>query len=77
MSDVTLYVAAGCPRCEDARRLLHDLGVQFREVDVATDPVALHRVTVYSGTPAVPAVDVGGEVLVGFDRERIEALVRG
>jgi len=75
MSRVTLYAIADCPRCEEARRLLRDLGVPFTEIDVTTDPVALHRIMVFSGTPALPAIDVDGKVVVGLDREGLGDLL--
>lgn len=77
MARVTLYAIAGCPRCEEARSLLRDLNVSFDEIDVTADPVALHRTMVFSGTPAIPAIDVDGKVVVGFNRESLQDLLDG
>ena len=75
MPRVTLYAVADCPRCEEARQLLRGLGVAFAEIDVRAEPLALHRAMVFSGTPALPAIDVDGVVVVGLDRERLEDLL--
>ncbi|HSK10903.1 MAG TPA: glutaredoxin domain-containing protein [Vicinamibacterales bacterium] len=75
MRQVTLYTAAGCARSEDVREVLRRLGVAFTEIDVGADPLALHRAILFSGESVLPAVDVDGEVVVGFDRERLEELL--
>jgi glutaredoxin len=75
MPRVTLYAIADCPRCEEVRQLLRTLDVPFTEIDVTADPLALHRTMVFSGTPALPAVDVDGRVVVGVDRESLEELL--
>ena len=44
---ITLYGRAGCHLCENARevisRVCHDLGEEFAEVDIDTDPVLVER----------------------------------
>ncbi len=35
---VTLYVRAGCPLCDTARRHLESLGLEFEEIDVDAEP---------------------------------------
>lgn len=77
MPSVTLYAVPECPRCEEVRQLLRERNVPFTEIDVRTDPVALHRTMVFSGAPALPAIDVDGRVVVGLDRESVEELLDG
>ena len=38
MTRVVLYTRAGCHLCDDAKRALDRIGVQYTEVDIATDP---------------------------------------
>lgn len=75
MRPVTLYAVAGCPHCEAARAYLAARDVEFLEVDVRQDPRALHRVMVYGGGPSVPVIEVGDEILVGFDPARLDELL--
>jgi len=76
MPNITLYAVPGCPRCAEARECLRSLGVSFVEVDVRQDPLAMHQMAVYAGGPTVPVIEVDGDVLVGFDRERLEDMVK-
>lgn len=75
MRQITLYATPDCPLCAKARDLLRSLGVPFTEVDIRRDPLALHQMTVFAGGPQVPVVEVDGDVLVGFDRERLEEML--
>ncbi|HOC18227.1 MAG TPA: glutaredoxin domain-containing protein [Vicinamibacterales bacterium] len=76
MPHVTLYAVPGCPRCEEVRQFLRGRGIAFDEIDVQTNPLAFHRTMIFSGTPAVPALDVDGRVVVGVDPEGLEELLR-
>ncbi len=48
----------------------------FRERDVAVDPAAAQEVVRRSGQRGVPVIIAGDEVIVGFDRPRLERLVQ-
>ncbi len=46
----------------------------FREVDVAADPMAARELVMRTGQTGVPVIVAGSEVIVGFDRTRLERL---
>ena len=46
----------------------------FRERDVAIDPAAAREVIQRTGQRGVPVIVAGDEVIVGFDRPRLERL---
>ncbi|MGC4079876.1 MAG: glutaredoxin family protein [Rubrivivax sp.] len=62
---VVLYTAADCPPCDNARGLLQQRGVPYRERSVVSDDDtrALERLT---GARTVPALTVGQQVLSGL-----------
>ncbi|BAL95701.1 glutaredoxin family protein [Rubrivivax gelatinosus] len=62
---VQLYTAADCPPCDNARALLLQRGVPYRERRIASDDdtLALERLT---GARTVPALTVGQQVLRGL-----------
>jgi glutaredoxin len=47
-------------------------GIKFKDVDVSRDPVAARDMVRRSGQQGVPVIDIGGRVVVGFDRVKIE-----
>ncbi len=62
---VTLYAAADCAPCDNARRLLRARGVPFveRQVTEEVDTEALERL---SSGRTVPTLTVGGQILRGY-----------
>jgi S1-C subfamily serine protease len=48
--------------------------VPFREVNVAADQMAARELVMRTGQTGVPVIIAGNEVIVGFDRPRLERL---
>lgn len=48
----------------------------YQAIDVTTDPNGLKDLVTKSGQRGVPVIDVDGEIVVGFDKERLEAILR-
>jgi S1-C subfamily serine protease len=60
-----------------AKEFLSQRGIPFTEKDVSRDPVAAQEMLRRSHQRGVPVITVGDDVIVGFDRPRIEqALAR-
>jgi S1-C subfamily serine protease len=51
------------------------MGVQFQEVDVSRDQAAAKEMVDLTGQMGVPVIIIEGEIIVGFDRARIQELV--
>lgn len=58
------------------KEFLSEHGVAFKDFNVAEDPQALESLVATTGRQATPVVVVGGEVVVGFDRGRLQRLLR-
>ena len=50
-------------------------GVDFTALDVAQDPEALADLRAATGRQATPVILVGDEVVIGFDRGRLQRLL--
>jgi glutaredoxin len=72
---ITLYSVPGCPHCAEARAWLCERGLAFSEVDVRVRGPVLHQALVHAGRPVVPVIEVGRQVLVGFDPERLAEII--
>ncbi len=64
MVDVIVYTTAVCPYCVNAKRLLSDKGIPFKEVRVDLDPALRQEVMAKSRQRTVPQIWIG-EVHVG------------
>jgi len=71
--EVKIYSTSACPYCKMAKEFLSKKGVPFTAYDVKSDKDALKEMKKISGGALrVPVILVCNEVMVGFDRSRLE-----
>lgn len=58
-----------------AKEFLSQKGVPFESKNVAEDPAAGAELLARTGRTSVPVIIVGDEVVVGFDRGRLQRLL--
>ena len=74
--EIKIYSTPTCPYCKMAKDYLTEKGVTFEEVDVATDAAGRDEMIKKSGQMGVPVIMVDGEVIIGFDKERLDGLLK-
>jgi len=72
---VVVYSGPGCPACGLVKNYLRRHGVSYREVDISRDPRAAEKIARRSGQMAVPQTDINGQLVVGFDRAKLNRLL--
>ncbi|MDY0018832.1 MAG: glutaredoxin domain-containing protein [Anaerolineae bacterium] len=72
---VVVFSTPTCSYCSVAKRYLRERGISFTEVDVSRDQRAAQDMVRRSGRQGVPQIDIGGRIVVGFDRARIDQLL--
>lgn len=72
---VRVFSTATCPYCVTLKEFLKANNVEFEDIDVSQDMEAQKDMVERSGQMGVPVVDIDGEMVVGFDRERISKLL--
>ena len=70
---VTVYSTPTCVYCVTLKKFLEEKGVEYKEIDVSADDAAAKEMVEKSGQMGVPVVDIDGEVIVGFDRDKISS----
>jgi glutaredoxin len=58
-----------------AKAFLDDRGATYEDLDVSADADARDEMIKKSGQMGVPVIDVDGEVIIGFDRQRLTDLL--
>jgi glutaredoxin-like protein NrdH len=76
MKDVTVYSTPLCAPCERLKRHLREKGVAFKVIDVMMDEEA-GAFLESRGIRTTPVISVDGELVIGFDRTRIDELLEG
>ena len=69
---VKVYSTPTCPFCIRVKQFLKDSAVSFEDIDVSTNHEAAQEMINRSGQMGVPVVDIEGELIVGFDKEKIK-----
>jgi len=59
--ELTVYTAAWCRDCRDAKRFLATHGIPFQEVDIETTPGAAETVLANVGKRAIPQFVIDGK----------------
>ena len=73
---ITIYSADWCAFCHATMGYLDKLGVKYTEKNVETDQSNAMEAVEKSGQMGIPVIDIDGMVIIGFDRPRIDALLR-
>jgi glutaredoxin len=78
--DVVVYKTDWCGVCKQLTAYLDRKGVKYVAKDIEKDPAAAAEMRAKAEkkgvkTGSVPIVDVRGELMVGFDRGRLEKLL--
>ncbi len=74
---VKLYGLPTCPICRRIKKYLEDEGIDYEYLDVSANHDIAKEMIVKSGQKTVPVVEIGGEIIIGFDKTKIEELLRG
>lgn len=73
--NVTVYTTPTCTWCTTLKTYLNENRIQYREVNVAADSGAAEAMVRKSGQQGVPQTEINGQMIVGFDRNRINQLL--
>ena len=71
---VTVYTTSTCPWCVRAKDFLRQKGVPFQEKNLEYDAIAAQELRRRTGQMGVPVITAGDEVIIGFDRPKLEKL---
>ena len=73
---IKIYSTPACPYCVTLKTFLTEHNVEFEDIDVSQDKKALDEMVKKSGQMGVPVADINGEIVVGFDKEKIKNLLK-
>ena len=68
---VKLFVTPACPYCFTLKEFLKEHSIKFEEIDVSKDEKAREEMIKKSGKMETPIVEINGQIVVGFNKEKI------
>ncbi len=72
---VTVYSTPTCPFCIQVKEYLSENKVEFTDVDVSSDQEKAQEMIHKSGQMGVPVVEIGEDLVIGFDKPKLEELL--
>ncbi|NQV89368.1 MAG: glutaredoxin family protein [Parcubacteria group bacterium] len=73
--NITVYSTPTCPFCKQTKAFLEENKVEFTDIDVSSDQEEAQKMIKLSGQMGVPVTDIDGEIVIGFDRDKISGLL--
>lgn len=75
MEKVKIYTTPSCVYCKMAKDFFKENNIVYEEFDVAEDAAKREEMIQKSGQLGVPVIEIGGELIIGFDKEKIRQLL--
>jgi glutaredoxin 3 len=72
---VLIFTTPSCSFCNQAKRYFRQKGVKFKDIDVSRDRAAARDMVRRSRQSGVPVIDIGGKIIIGFNRPQIDKLL--
>jgi glutaredoxin 3 len=73
---VKVYSTPTCIYCKTLKEYLTSKNIEFQEIDVSKDEKELQEMIKVSGQMGVPVVVIDEELIVGFDKTKIDSLLK-
>ncbi len=73
--EVNVYTTPTCAYCHMAKNFFDANKIRYTEFDVASDKEKADEMIKKSGQMGVPVIEIGDEIIVGFDKARISKIL--
>jgi len=73
--NIKIYTTPTCAYCFALKRFLQENNISFEEVDVASNDKAREEMLKKTNQLEVPVIEIDGEIVVGFNKEKIKELL--
>ena len=73
---VIVYSTPTCPYCSYAKAYFKQDNVSFEDIDVTKDRTKAQEMITKSGQMGVPVIDIDGNILVGFQPDAFDSLLK-
>lgn len=75
-TSVTIYSTPVCHFCQAAKEFFKENNIEYTEHDVATDAEKREEMIEMTGQMGVPVIQIGEDVVIGFDEEKVKELLK-
>ncbi len=73
-TEVLIYTTPWCVFCKHVEAYLDEKKVKYKLIDVQADPAKAQEMIDKSGQMGVPVTDIDGNIIVGFDKPKLDEI---
>jgi glutaredoxin-like YruB-family protein len=74
--NITIYSASWCAFCHAAKAYFDKLGIKYTDKDIESDPKIAQEAIDKSGQTGIPIIDIDGDIIIGFNRPKIDEALK-
>lgn len=67
MVKVKIYSTPTCPMCKKYKEFFKERGIEYEDINVASNQEAAHEMVEKTGQISVPVLDIDGTLIIGYD----------
>lgn len=71
---IQIYTTTKCAHCQEAKNYFTSKGLEFEVFDISKDTIKKQEI-LDAGYRSVPIIKINNEVIVGWDKQKVEALL--
>ena len=73
---IRVFSTDACPYCVNLKAYLDEKGFKYEDVNVTEDKETAQEMIDKSGQMEVPVIEIDGQIVIGFDRDKIKELLK-
>lgn len=75
-ASITVYSTSWCGFCVQAKKYFDSINVKYKDINVEENHQAAEDMVQKSGQMGVPVIEIGKDIIIGFDRPKIDAALQ-
>ncbi len=72
---IKVYSTPTCVYCHALKEFLREHNIKFEDIDVSQDQQAAEELVRRTSQYGVPVIDIDGQLIIGFDQEKIRQIL--
>ena len=73
--NIKIYTTSTCFYCKKAKAYFEEHDIEYEEYDVAENLTKRQEMLDISGQMGIPVIDIDGNIIIGFDKNKIKKLI--